>query len=186
MLQIERLIDLRYRIFGVLSLAQEDSMKTSFVRLSLFFSVFASLALGELAQAHPWGPSRVPPQTEIQIFVNYVKRPGKDTYDYKVVSTWQAPKSGEYLYFEHWENPSNAACFWGEPDDAFKLMKEMMTIFNYEKQRNIELFHDVYFDASINRLALKVWTVDEAGRVNTWFDRMRECNRRSTPAERRN
>lgn len=162
-------------------------MKASFVRLALCASVLASIVLGQSAQAFIFfGPSKNS-DTEIQVLVNYRQSPsGKAVYDYKLVSTWESPLSASNVYFHHYETPTNAACFWGEPDDALRLFYSMVEMFNRENKRFIQIDGRSYFDRELKKMALKIDVTDEYGQRYEWFPRMRQCNRQSTEDERHN
>ncbi len=120
-------------------------------------------------------------KAEIQIFVNYR---GSNDYDTKVVSTWQNPASAELVYVEADEDPMNAACYKGDPDEALELFSSMVDIFNENSGRELTVWGEHYFDDDLGTRALVIWERDETGVTTTWFQRMRECVRWSTPAER--
>ena len=146
------------------------------------------LTIGLSAEALP---RRVPAPTpapskstaEIQIFLNYR---GSNDYDSKLVSNWEQPVTAEYLYIAHDEEPLNGACFKGNPDEALTLFSHMVEIFNNDTGRSIEAWGDVYYDESIQAHALTIYERSEDGITTTWFQRMRECVRWSTPQEREN
>jgi hypothetical protein len=120
---------------------------------------------------------------EIQIFLNYR---GSNDYDSKLVSNWDQPVTAEYLYVNHDEQPLNGACFKGNPDEALNLFSHMVEIFNNDTGRSIESWGDVYYDEATRAHALTIYERGEDGITTTWFQRMRECVRWSTPEEREN
>lgn len=156
--------------------------------LKVFVAFASVLTMGFSAEALP---RRVPqePRTpvkstaEIQIFLNYR---GSNDYDSKLVSNWEQPVTAEYLYITHDEEPLNGACFKGNPDEALNLFSHMVEIFNNDTGRSIETWGDVYYDESIQAHALTIYERNEEGITTTWFQRMRECIRWSTPEERAN
>jgi hypothetical protein len=151
-------------------------------------ALLSVLTLGLSANALPTHGDRsrdraTTSNAEIQIFLNYR---GSNDYDSKIVSNWDQPATAEYLYVAHDEQPLNGACYKGNPDEALSLFSHMVELFNNDTGRSIEAWGDVYYDEATRAYALTIYERSEDGITTTWFQRMRECVRWSTPAEREN
>jgi len=117
---------------------------------------------------------------EIQIFVDYR---GYNDYSYKYVSTFDNVLSADIIYPT--ETSSNGACFAGNPEAATELFYQMVERMNAETGKNVQINAEVFFDGyDTAKPALRVSGSDEYGRPFVWFDRIRKCDRWSTPEER--
>lgn len=149
----------------------------------------ASLAAGVAAAFLTLAAPKAQAQAEIQIFINYQ---GSGVYDTKYVSTFDRPLSASYLYVPWDGTPTNGACFRGDPNSALNLFSTMVDIFNRESYSRagtvpaVSVWGRAYYDRATDAPALEINARDANGRAWTWFPRMRECVRWSTPDERAN
>ena len=119
---------------------------------------------------------------EIQIFMDYR---GYNKYAIKYVSNFDQVMSAGLVYPGQYA--SNAACYAGDPDAAIEVFQIMVDRMNAESGRAIRVNPTVFFDGGdTNKAALQVYAVDEYGQGFVWFDRIRKCDRWSTPEERAN
>lgn len=119
---------------------------------------------------------------EIQIFMDYR---GYNDYSVKYVSTFDQVISAGLLYPS--EFARNGACYIGNPEAALDLFAAMVDEMNYISHRDVRVNGTVFFDGGdTNRAALQIYATDEVGQGFVWFDRIRKCDRWSTPEERAN
>ncbi len=158
-----------------------------FTKALSLFAVLCTTGLSNAALAHDHNHGHdhnheiARGETEIQVFLGYR---GFDDYDSKLVSTFDNVVSAGWVHIEIDEEPVNGACYKGDPNEALRLFKKMVRKFNREEDRNIKVWGEHYYDESIKAGALRIYEKDETGYTTTWFPRMRECIRWSTPEER--
>lgn len=139
----------------------------------------STLLLLALVSGSVWATGN---KTEIQIFVDYR---GANNYDYKLVSRADQIVSASYLYPEL-AVTDNAACFKGNPKEAIVLFDKMVRSMNNKDMRDILAWGEVFQDEKQTlKPALRIYAEDEYGVEFVWFERIRECDRWSTPEERR-
>jgi len=129
---------------------------------------------------YPGSPAPAPVPgalAEIQIFYGYQ---GYDTYSWKYVSTQARPLSIDWI-LKGWQT---AACYKGDPNAALALFNEMVSMYNYQFHRGINIAAEAYYFYQDGKGALQIDTRDEAGNPFLMFPRMIECDRWSSPFER--
>lgn len=119
------------------------------------------------------------PKTEIQIFLGYR---GLNDYDAKLVSDREYVVNAGVLYFSPNEDPTNAACYKGDPWAALELFQDMV----YEMEHPVSIRGTVVQDGLFGRPYLRILEFDPVYGERVWFERLRECVRWSTPLERQN
>ena len=135
---------------------------------------------GDRDQRRPRAPRDA--NAEIQIFMDYR---GYNDYSVKYVSTFDQVISAGLLYPS--EFARNGACFAGSPEAAVELFEAMVDEMNYTSHRDVRVHGTVFFDGGdTGKPALQIYATDEMGQGFVWFDRIRKCDRWSTPEERAN